>query len=300
MIKSRRSVRLTIATVAVGFFFYTGLPEMIRPVEAQSSTGCPLPNYPDESCTGVPAGVSLTVVNGGMDINTPNTVIDSKDIRGCISVNAPGVIIRNSKVSCSNSYVVDSIGYSGTWLLIEDSEIHCNDGSGTAVGEENVTIRRSNIHGCENGFDVNKNFTIEDNYIHDLYDPSAAHSDGVQMWNTATGVTIRHNRIYVGLRGTSAIISPTNATLGTIIRDNLFAGGAYTLYCVQGGRGGQQVINNRFSTLYYPNVGAGGPWTECQDEAQVSGNVYHETGKPLPGQTAQVTPSAPSNLTVNP
>jgi hypothetical protein len=290
-----------MAAVAAALLIGFGLLDVVRPAEAQTtSAGCPLPNYPDASCTGVPAGITLTVVNGGVDITTPNTVIDSKDIRGCVSIHAPGVIIRNSKIACSSSYAVDSIGYTGTWLLIEDSEIQCNNTSGTAVGEENVTIRRTSIYGCENGFDVNKNFLIEDNYIHDLYQSSVAHTDGVQMWNTATGVTIQHNRISSN-NGTSAIISPTNATLGTIIRDNLFAGGAYSLYCVQGGPGGQQVINNHFSTIFYSTVGAYGPWTDCQDEAQVSGNVYHETGQLLPGQKATgPTPAPPTGLQANP
>ena len=182
----------------------------------------PMPSYPDASCTGVPTGATLTVVNGDMEITTANTVIDSKDVRGCVSVRAPGVIIRKSRIACSGPFVIDSYGYTGTWLSIEDSEIDCNDTNGTAVGEEGVAIVRSNIHGCENGFDVDRNFTIQDNYIHDMYQSAEAHTDGIQMWNTATAVTIQHNRIYSN-NGTSAIISPTNATLGTVIRDNLLA-----------------------------------------------------------------------------
>jgi hypothetical protein len=103
------------------------------------------------------------------------------------------------------------------------------------------------------------------------------------MWDTATGVTIQHNRIYAN-NGTSAIISPSAGTLGTVIKDNLFAGGAFTLYCRQAGSGAQQIVNNHFSTTFYQTVGEYGPWTDCEDEAEVSGNVYHETGELLPGQ----------------
>jgi hypothetical protein len=249
------------------------------------ASGCPLPAYPDATCTGVPAGTALTVVNGNMTINTANAIVENKDIRGCIMVTAPGVIIRNSKIKCTDAAIaIDAYQVSGTWLKIQDCEIDCgNRGGSTAIGEEQVTSLRNNIYGCENGYDVNKNMTIQDNYIHDLYlgngtdDP---HTDGIQMWDTATGVVIQHNRIFPGLNTTSAIISPGSGTLGTIIKENLFAGGAYTVYCRQGGPGGQQLINNHFSTVFSPKVGAYAPWTDCQDET-LSGNVYHETGLPV-------------------
>src|SRR5437762_3348896 len=89
--------------------------------------GCPLPAYPDASCTGVPSGTSLTVVNGDLDIKSASTVIDGRDIRGCVTVAAPGVVIRNSKVSCASFIVIGSFAgsYSGAGLLVEDSEIDC-------------------------------------------------------------------------------------------------------------------------------------------------------------------------------
>ena len=40
------------------------------------------------------------------------------------------------------------------------------------------------------------------------------------------------------------------------------------------------MIDNRFSTAFYPKVGAYGPWTDCQDET-LSGNTYFETGRPV-------------------
>ena len=45
------------------------------------------------------------------------------------------------------------------------------------------------------------------------------------------------------------------------------------------------MIDNHFSTIFYPKVGAYGAWTDCEDE-DVRGNVYHETGQPLPPSDA--------------
>ena len=44
--------------------------------------------------------------------------------------------------------------FSGTPLLLEDSEVDCRDPGGTAIVDSNITVRRVNIHGCENGFNI--------------------------------------------------------------------------------------------------------------------------------------------------
>lgn len=256
------------------------------------ATACDLPNYPDASCTGVPPGTALTVVNGDLNITVANTVIDGKDIRGCVLIKAPGVIIRNSKISCDNSVVVASFnaangGYSGTGLLVEDSEITCNNTNGTAVGDYNFTVRRVNIHRCENGFDADGEITVEDSYIHDLYEGAQGlgHADGMQITPRGSNITVRHNTILPGASTTSAIITPrvgAGVVSNILIQNNLLAGGAFTLYCPGGGSGNNfRVIGNHFSTVFYPTVGAFGAWTDCKDEAQVAGNVYHESGQSL-------------------
>jgi len=229
------------------------------------------------------AGDDDTALNGDLDINTPDTVIDGKDIRGCVGVNASGVTIRRSKISCGFGYGI--YNHTATGLVIEDSEIDCQDKGGTAVGDTNITVRRVNIHGCENGFDVDGNFTVQDSYIHDLFQGAEAHTDGAQITNVGHDIVFTHNTIYSGIGGTSAIISPaaSSGVRNVLIRNNLMAGGAYTLYCAQnGGALNYRVIDNRFRTIFYPKVGEYGPWTDCEDEVQVTGNVYHETGQPLP------------------
>ncbi len=255
-------------------------------------SGCPLPSYPNTSCTGVPAGTSLTVMNGDMTINAAGTVIENKDIRGCISVNAPGVIIRKSKVSCSGFTVISSHNnYSGTRLLVEDTEIHCNNTQGTAMGDYNFTARRVNIHSCENGFDMDTDITLEDSYVHDLisYNPTTdPHIDGIQS-PIGSRLLINHNTIYAtnssGSVGNAAINinnssgGPTSSD--TTISNNLLAGGGYTLYCPIPNTSNFQITNNRFSTAFHATVGYYGPSTDCEANEIASGNVYHESGMAL-------------------
>src|SRR5262245_3590368 len=175
-----------LAALAVGA---AGRPEEHKrnPLDQGAPAARPVTAWPDATNTGVPAGTQLATVNGNLTIKTAGTVIDSQFIQGCVAVSAPGVIIRRSRIRCTSSYAVLSSGYTGERLLIEDSEIDClaSDGRATrttAIGDNNFTARWLNIHGCENGFDVDDDVTIQDSWIHDLLDdPVNAHTDGIQI-----------------------------------------------------------------------------------------------------------------------
>jgi len=268
-----------------------------KPPADPTPTPSPSPSgFPDASTTGVPAGSGLTAYSGPGTITAAGTVIDGKTL-GCISVRAPGVVIRNSRISCAGGYAVynGDGAYTGTPLLIEDSEIDCKSSNGTAVGEANVTLRRVDIRGCENGLDVNQNVDIQDSYIHDMYNGGDAHLDGIQLASghlengqivaASRNVTIAHNTIYGmgadGSFGTSAIISNRGGDTNILIQGNLLAGGAVALYCEQGATGtNYRVLDNHFSRQFSSKVGFYGLSTDCSDETQ-SGNVIHETGEPV-------------------
>src|SRR5262249_19234443 len=121
----------------------------------------PLTGFPNASNTGVPAGTDLTAYTGANPITTANAVIDGKVLTGEILVDATGVTIRNSRID-GTVHVDDDTHNS---LLLENVEVNCG-GHNTGVGEANVTVRRANIHNCENGFDMNQNIDVRDSYIH--------------------------------------------------------------------------------------------------------------------------------------
>jgi hypothetical protein len=247
--------------------------------DATSTTG-PTPD------TGVPPGTVLAVVSGNVSLNTPGAIYENKDVQGCITVNAPNVTIRRSRVRCNGGSAIWS---GSTNLLIEDVEVDCGKAVGrTAITPGNYTARRVNAHGCDNTFWADRNVTIDASYIHDVipYDPVLdPHTDGVQIPGGGSNVTIRRNRIYGGYINQSnfgnSAITMGGGTSNIIVDSNILAGGGYTLYCNQFGRGTNNAYtNNRFSTVFVPTVGGFGPWTECADE-NISGNVYHETGQAI-------------------
>ena len=82
------------------------------------------PGFPREDTTGVPGW------DGADDVHGPVHDLDAEhgDRRKgdwVCPVTAPGVVIRNSKISCSGAYAVASFdgAYAGTPLLLEDIEV---------------------------------------------------------------------------------------------------------------------------------------------------------------------------------
>ncbi|HKE66051.1 MAG TPA: hypothetical protein VKB59_15550 [Micromonosporaceae bacterium] len=236
---------------------------------------------PDAGNTGVPAGTKLTTVNGSMTITKAGAVVQNKDVHGCINVEAPNVTIRDTKISCTDYYGISSFtsSYKGGGLLIEDVEIDCMDHNSTGVGSYGVTARRLNIHGCENGFDVDSDVTVVDSYIHDLYEGATGHADGVQL-SIGINVTVQHNTIF-NPNGTSAMISNGSDIENVLVANNLLSGGAYTLYCPSGGSTNYRVIGNRFSKLYGPNGGEYGAMNDCDNVAVRSDNLWDNNLSPV-------------------
>lgn len=243
----------------------------------------PPTGYPDASNTGVPAGTTLTP-SGAITVSVANTIIENKDISGGVTVNAPGVIIRKCRIRSSTMYVVRNNATTGIPLLVEDCEIDGLLGTGNSMGfgNSNLTVRRCNIKGTENGFNVSGNTTVEDSFIHDLYTGGGAHTDGMQFNQGAANITVRHNTFQSKSGSTSCIImwdenNPQNSNV--LVENNLLlgTGSAYTIYTPrQGPLTNVRVRNNRFlpGSFGY-NGGNQSLVTEW------SGNVNHNTGLPV-------------------
>ncbi|HEX5585876.1 MAG TPA: fibronectin type III domain-containing protein, partial [Acidimicrobiia bacterium] len=232
-----------------------------------AAASCPLPAYPDASCTGVPPGTTLTPRQGPITVTTAGAVLQNLDItytgsEPAVSVNAPNATIRNVRVR-SNGIALIQVNVGGS-LLIEDSELinqpaagqpNCHNGIATG----SYTARRLEIRGCENGAEMFRgNVVFEDNYVHDLdnvgpsyvFGNEAPHSDGVQLNGGATNVVIRHNTIDPipsGERGgTSGIIGNTSGD-NVRIEDNTIDGGgsSYAIYVPRTAKSAWFVNRNR-------------------------------------------------------
>jgi hypothetical protein len=263
----------------------------VTPSPTPSATPTPTPTvvpagFPNASNTGVPAGTVLAK-RGSLTVTQPNTVIDSMEIDGCLTIakTASNVTVKNSLIRSKDCVwnIDDTAGAPG--LKVIDTEI---DGLGGTTGDAGIhgygyTLTRVNIHGTGDGLKVGTGDVIQDSYIHDLAITSSSHNDGIQCLGT-TSLTISHNTIVVKDGATSAIILSTgsaDAMRNVTISNNLLAGGAYTVYGgyqqgtdVLSRVSNIQILTNQFSTQIFAKSGAFGPLTSTSSPVVVSGNTW--------------------------
>ena len=222
-----------------------------------------------------------------MTISTAGTVVDGRDITGSVTVNAPNVTIRNSRVRGNAFQLVAS---NSTGLVVQDSELINRPVAGqpnchNAIGFGNYTARRVESTGCENGADMSDgNAVLQDSYIHDLdlvgpswvFGTAGPHTDGVQLV-TGGNVRIVHNNISLGgPGGTSGVIAHLAAD-DVRIEDNRIdgRGASYALYAPRTAKTAWHVNRNRMLR------GVGG-YTACvkpgNTVTEFAGNVDDGTG----------------------
>ncbi len=199
----------------------------------------PIPaGFPNASNTGI-AGVGLTendlTPSGSVTITTDNTIFELKNVSGSIKVQANNVTIRKCKVT-GGIYGIDCTAqYPGA--LIEDCTV-LSSSSKTICGG-NMTVRRCDISDSPDGVYHYSNTTIEDCWIHDLYEGESTHNDGIQC-QSGSNLVARHNSIQALYQTqTSAILYHTNfgPVDDVLIENNFLSGGGYTIYLTDKGTG---------------------------------------------------------------
>jgi hypothetical protein len=234
---------------------------------------------PGPTNTGVPKGTVLTK-SGSVTVNNDGQIVENLDIAGTITVLANDVIIRKVHIKTGDYYPIRYFDKGNTGLLIEDSEIEGTSGNVTSsVAFAHYTARRLNVHGGADGLKADSDVLIENCWIHDLSNGSGEHNDGVQSTG-GRGVTIRGNNISGGSNSCVQTGDENAATQDLTVECNWLDGGGYTLNIRGVGAtrpSGTKILNNRFGR----DAGYG-PWTIDDPSPVVMGNVYDDTGAPIP------------------
>ena len=202
----------------------------------------------------MPQGTTLTPYTGPSTVTAAHTVIDHQDIVTPLTIMAPGVVIRDSKIHPSG-YRCAVCTEGGGSVTIEDSDL--SGATDEAVGWSDYTLVRVNVHDLSgDGLVLGSHVTVRDSFVHDLHPPPGGHTDGGQMQAGAVDLVVEHNTIDASAQGANSalFISPDQGptTNGPVtIRDNLLMGGNYSLYVVDGDHGSYYVHNisvtgNRF------------------------------------------------------
>ena len=219
--------------------------------------------------------------SGALQITTPNQVIDGADISGTVTVEAPGVVIKNSRIHGNDAYGV-LVG-SGS-VTITDTEI---SGFENAIAGDSWVATRVNIHSVYgDGVKFGDNVTLQDSWIHDVTPAADAHADGGQLQGGVRNLVIKNNVIDMSSApsaNSALFIAPDlgPSTSGPVTIDgNWLDGGNYSLFCVDGNNGQYfvkniSIINNKF--------GRGAAYGPSRINVPVtqSGNVWADTGAQL-------------------
>lgn len=245
--------------------------------------------YPGASNTGwQPTGAKLTT--SGVDLTSDaefqitkdGAVVDSKDIRGCVSIKANNVTIKRSRVRCDSYFPIRVYdGFKNA--VIEDTEIDgMNSGTtNAAVGFDNYTLRRANIHSLGEGPHMGENVLIENSYVHDLASCDICHNDAVQS-SGALNVVLRHNTFINDASGKNAVVriaTEQGDSRNFLVEDNLLAGGNYAVQVRSQGFGfpvNVRVINNRIVPSW-----RFGPFDVTDGRIEATGNYRDDTLEPV-------------------
>lgn len=186
----------------------------------------------------------LKVHVGDIVITQPNTVIDGLEVRGTITINAPGAIIKNSRIiggaKAQSTGLVNNV-VSGASFTIIDSEIAAatEDTLWNGIYGSNFTAERVNVHRVVDPVRVlGGNVVVRDSWLHDntylVADPlrggTPTHDDSIQI-QAGSGILIEGNRLEDAHNAGIQITQDASRTTlsNIVIRENFLQGGACTV-----------------------------------------------------------------------
>jgi hypothetical protein len=258
------------------------------PTPANCSNAPHLCGFPDAMNSGVPAKMQQKLLNvpgqvssgpgwqfnpgGWVEVDGNGAVLKGLNIPYNVDVTASNVTIEDDvivntgddfgvSIRHSHSVTVKNCDISSPYTDSRRLMVGVKDVYGDATG---IKVIGNNIWHTATGVQIGSG-VIAGNYIHSMGFKSGDHVNGVTVNGSTTPLTIRHNTVFVNLDQTDAIslFEDFGVEANKLIKDNLVAGGDYSIY---GGAksGGPQsynirIIGNRFSRKYYSNGGQFGP-----------------------------------------
>jgi hypothetical protein len=258
------------------------------PTPANCSNAPHLCGFPDATNSGVPTKTQKKLLSvpgqvssgpgwhydprGWVEVDGNGAVLKGLSIPYNVDVTASDVIIEDDVIVNSGDDFGVSIRHSHN-VTVKDCDISSpyTDSRRLMVGVKDIygdasgiKVIGNNIWHTATGVQIGSG-VIADNYIHSMGFKSGDHVNGITVNGSTTPLTIRHNTVFVNLDQTDAIslFEDFGVEANKLIKDNLVAGGDYSIY---GGakNGGPQsynirIVGNRFSRKYYSNGGQFGP-----------------------------------------
>jgi len=155
--------------------------------------------------TGVPAGTTLTVHSGDVNVSASNTTIDGWDITGHLFINSgvTNTTIKNTRVRCNSSgecfhnfssglLTVTRVSIGPDVLNTANAGIAIMDGAGATASTSRSVYGGIEIKNVGDGIRCDGGFTFINSYVHNLGFGGGLHGDSCQATNTGN-MLFRHN-----------------------------------------------------------------------------------------------------------
>ena len=272
-------------------------------------------SYPGAATTGVPAGTTLKQVPAQVTsgpgwtwnattktavVTGKGTVLSGLSISGTLQINADNVTVKNVKVTTGGNFGISLTHTAG--VTIANSTISgqnattgrvsyaIDDVYGDSTG---TTIKANNISDFRTAVQVSTGLA-DGNYIHDPGFAPGDHTNGFYVGGGTQPLTIQNNTIFDSLGQTDAINldaatpGPAAPVANKTIKNNLLAGGSYTIYAGAASgspTSGIVITGNRFGQNYYPQSGQYGPvayFNPTGTGNTWTGNIWDTTAKTVP------------------
>jgi hypothetical protein len=274
-------------------------PTTTRPATTGGACSA-FPAFPDANCTGWRhTGVTLHPCDNV--IVQSSVTLDSCLFDETLSIQGANITITRSRIEGRVAGIYQ-YGFSLRHLVLRDVEIdgspHGVDPAGqAAIGSDEYTCIRCDIHHTGRGANLGESVRIEDSYLHDWTYVDGAHQTAIGS-NGGNGFTIVHNNLECRSDGCSAALS-LYGDFGPIdnvtIERNLFnTSGSYCTYAgstgLESGKPYPHGTNiryrdNMFGKKFMPQCGIYGPVTSWENNA---GNVW--TGNAWQDGSGSVNP----------
>lgn len=204
---------------------------------------------PEQASVGMPAGVALCP-SGPITVTTPGRVLDGWDVRGGIVIDAPGVVVRRSRITGDGSAPYGIRTTPAGSVRIEDTTL-TGDFPTAAVGDDRWTGERVEISGVtHDGARLGAAARLRNSWLHDFAAATGVRGDALVLVGGSGEILVEDNRVEMRPAGGAAVrvaaVGRSDATV--MVRGNVLGGGRYTVHedAAAGTMSEVWLENNRF------------------------------------------------------
>lgn len=232
---------------------------------------------PAPGSTGLPPGLALCA-GGPVVVTQAGAVLDGWDLRGGVVVDAPGVVVRRSRITGDGVTPFGVMTTPAGTVRIEDTTL-TGDFPQAAIGDGRWTAERIEIIGVtHDGARLGDGARLRNSTLHDFVPATGSVGNGLVVHGE--DVRVEDNRVMPGpVAGSAVRVVSSAGKRPVVICGNVLGGGEYTVREDAGDPAGVPVQVRITDNRFRPDA-ARGP-LNVSDTVVLDDNTFVD-GRPLP------------------